>query len=188
VARVHGRHGKLRSSRSLHVQEIPRTGYSEGNTGYSGRVAGIWIWRGRRRAGVEERQPPMALPRHSHCLGRHLSITLVVPCMKYRLWSVAVTICKTNGHAHILQAIHPSRRPAKPATASAREEAQGWRAAGARRALGRSRSTTWSARSDSGKALEGALEERLAPRRAWGRRGDSVAEGVDAPSERSVDK
>ena len=57
---------------------------------------------GERRAGVEEkRQPPMALPQHSHCLGRHLRITLVVPCVKYRLWSVAVTVCyETDTHAY----------------------------------------------------------------------------------------
>ena len=44
--------------------------------------------------------PPPGLE-HGHCLGRHLRITLVVPCVKYRLWSVAVTVCyETDTHAY----------------------------------------------------------------------------------------
>ena len=68
---------------------------TRGNAGYSERVASIL------EMGKGERQPPMALPQHSHCLGRHLRITLVVPCVKYRLWSVAVTVCyETDTHAY----------------------------------------------------------------------------------------
>ena len=101
------------------------------------------------KKGRQRQAPPKDLPQHSHCLGRHLRITLVVPCVKYRLWSVAVTICYERTRTHTASDnTQVEDRPSKnqPQRAS---EAQGWREAGTRRELGRSRSTTCSERSST---------------------------------------
>ena len=74
------------------------------------------------KKGRQRQAPPKDLPQHSHCLGRHLRITLVVPCVKYRLWSVAVTICyeRTRTHTASDNTQVEDRPSKKPTTASER--------------------------------------------------------------------
>ena len=104
VARVHVTKAQ-RAGKTSAGNTTPTRGRVLGNRGEENAGPARTRRRERRRAGVEKKRrqrqaPPKDLPQHSHCLGRHLRITLVVPCVKYRLWSVAVTICYERTRTH----------------------------------------------------------------------------------------